>query len=115
MPYGVGEVLGDQVTGRTCYMPQIVPSGSAQTVEELDHRDEAILQQAQPGEATDLVPLDPGEPDKCVQVGGSLTGQLRDELIAFLRMNADLFAWTPADMPGILAGVMVHKLGLNTD
>ncbi|GMH29512.1 hypothetical protein Nepgr_031355 [Nepenthes gracilis] len=62
-------------------MAQIAPSGRTGTVGELDHRDETTLQQAQPGEATDLVPLDPGEPDKCVQIGGSLTGPLRDELI----------------------------------
>ncbi|GMH05016.1 hypothetical protein Nepgr_006856 [Nepenthes gracilis] len=59
-PNGVGEVLGDQVIGRTCYMSQIAPSGRTGTVGELDHRDETTLQQAQPGEATDLVPLDPG-------------------------------------------------------
>ncbi|GMH08787.1 hypothetical protein Nepgr_010627 [Nepenthes gracilis] len=48
----------------------------------------------------------------CVQIGGSLTGILRNELITFLQRNADIFAWTPADMPEILAEVMVHKLGL---
>ncbi|GMH26977.1 hypothetical protein Nepgr_028820 [Nepenthes gracilis] len=29
-------------------------------------------------------------------------------------MDADLFAWTPADMPGIPAEIIVHKLGLNS-
>ncbi|GMH25256.1 hypothetical protein Nepgr_027099 [Nepenthes gracilis] len=114
-PYGVGEVLGDQVTGRTCYRAQIAPSGRTGTVGELDHRHETTLQQAQPSEATDLVPLWTREPDKCVQIGGSLTGPLRDELITFLRRNADLFAWTLTDMLGISAEVMVHKLGLDPD
>ncbi|GMG98304.1 hypothetical protein Nepgr_000144 [Nepenthes gracilis] len=84
-------------------------------VGELDYRDETTLQQAQPGEATDLVPLNPEEPEKCVQIGGSLTGTLRAELIAFLQRNADIFAWTLANMPGISAKMMVHKLGLDHD
>ncbi|GMH15081.1 hypothetical protein Nepgr_016922 [Nepenthes gracilis] len=94
-------------------MSQIVPSGSTSTVGELNHRDETTLQQAQSGESTDLIPLNPKESEKCVQIGGSLTGTLRAELIAFLQQNVNLFAWTPADMPEISAKVMVHKLGLD--
>ncbi|GMH16048.1 hypothetical protein Nepgr_017889 [Nepenthes gracilis] len=41
----------------------------------------------QSGEATDLVPLNPKDLKKCMQNGGSLTGALRDKLIAQKRRN----------------------------
>ncbi|GMH21489.1 hypothetical protein Nepgr_023331 [Nepenthes gracilis] len=114
-PYGVGEVLGDQIIGRTCYMSQIAPSGRTSTAGELDHRDETTLQQAQPGETTDLVPLNPGGTGKvCARLAAhSPAPSALNRCV--LRRNADLFAWTPADMPGISAEVMVHKLGLDPD
>ncbi|GKV48613.1 hypothetical protein SLEP1_g55410 [Rubroshorea leprosula] len=37
----------------------------------------------------------------------------RAELIAFLRANNDVFAWTSADMPGIPNSVSQHKLSTN--
>ncbi|GMH25727.1 hypothetical protein Nepgr_027570 [Nepenthes gracilis] len=72
MPYGVGEILGDQVTGRTCYMSQIAPNNRTITMGELDHRDETTLQQAQSGEETNLVPLnldDPKRPEMVHKLG----------------------------------------------
>ncbi|GKV01686.1 hypothetical protein SLEP1_g14226 [Rubroshorea leprosula] len=36
-----------------------------------------------------------------------------EELIAFLRANKDVFAWTSADMPGIPTSVFQHKLSTN--
>ena len=34
-------------------------------------------------------------------------------LVAFLRMNQDVFAWSHDDMPGIDPSVMVHRLNVN--
>ena len=34
----------------------------------------------------------------------------REELVRFLRLNLDVFAWQPNDMPAIDAEVMCHKL-----
>ena len=31
-------------------------------------------------------------------------------LVAFLRANADMFAWTPSDMPGVPREVIEHHL-----
>ncbi|XP_072087916.1 uncharacterized protein [Arachis hypogaea] len=39
----------------------------------------------------------------------------KDSLIRFLRENDDLFAWTPADMPGIDPSVITHKLAINPE
>ncbi|GKU95478.1 hypothetical protein SLEP1_g8835 [Rubroshorea leprosula] len=42
-----------------------------------------------------------------------LNPEERAELIAFLRANNDVFAWTSADMPGIPTSVCQHKLSTN--
>jgi hypothetical protein len=39
--------------------------------------------------------------DHTTQIGSELPANLENELVTFLRKNVDLFAWTPADMPGI--------------
>ncbi|GMH31258.1 hypothetical protein Nepgr_033101 [Nepenthes gracilis] len=112
-PWGVGEVLGDQEMGRTCYLSQINPVGPCCPDEDLDLRDETSLQQAQSGEETEAIPLNPSEPERCINVRRSLQPVERDRLITFLRANSDVFARIPADMPGIPAEVIVHKLGLD--
>ena len=33
-------------------------------------------------------------------------------LVDFLRANADIFAWSPSDMPGIPRGVAEHSLDI---
>ncbi|XP_025669918.1 uncharacterized protein [Arachis hypogaea] len=47
---------------------------------------------------------------QCTYVGEALEGADRARLIHILRQNADLFAWTPDDMPGINPEVICHKL-----
>ena len=37
----------------------------------------------------------------------------REEIIAFLRENMDVFAWQPSDMPGIDAKVICHQLHID--
>ncbi|XP_077237166.1 uncharacterized protein LOC143878818 [Tasmannia lanceolata] len=51
--------------------------------------------------------------EKLVRIGSSLGDSVREELIQFLRRNADVFTWTPADMPGIDSEVRVHKLNVD--
>jgi hypothetical protein len=44
------------------------------------------------------------------KISTDLSQELECKLIAFLRLNADLFAWTPADMPGIDPDFIFHNL-----
>ena len=37
------------------------------------------------------------------------------ELLAFLRENSDVFAWTPSDIPGVDPTVITHRLNVNPD
>ena len=38
---------------------------------------------------------------------------IRQALVAFLKMNQDVFAWSHEDMPGIDLLVIVHRLNVN--
>ncbi|XP_072061946.1 uncharacterized protein [Arachis hypogaea] len=51
--------------------------------------------------------------DKFTYVGLTLSPEEKSSFRAFLQQNADLFAWTPADMPGIDPSIISHKLALD--
>ena len=54
--------------------------------------------------------LNDGNEEHMMQIGSSLDQVTKKSLISFLYVNVDMFAWTPADMPGIDPEVMTHQL-----
>jgi len=50
------------------------------------------------------------DPSKNFKIGKDLPKTSRAQLVACLRENADLFAWSAADMPGINPSVACHQL-----
>ncbi|XP_077232452.1 uncharacterized protein LOC143869779 [Tasmannia lanceolata] len=78
-----------------------------------DLRDETRTMINQPAE--DLIPIALYEDDqeKLVSIGSTLSDDSREELVLFLRKNADIFAWAPAGMPEIDPDVIVHKLSVD--
>ncbi|CAO2822583.1 unnamed protein product, partial [Amaranthus hypochondriacus] len=50
--------------------------------------------------------------DKTVRIGADLDPQVRLHLIEVLRQNADLFAYSIADMPDIDPEVVTHKISV---
>jgi hypothetical protein len=67
----------------------------------------------EPAEAVKSVPLDPSN-DACKQVwiGSELDPKQEAVLVDFLRPNAEVFAWSPSDMPGISRDVVEHSLDI---
>ncbi|GKV10424.1 hypothetical protein SLEP1_g21788 [Rubroshorea leprosula] len=59
------------------------------------------------------VHIDDRDLSRKTQIGTRLSPKERAELIAFLRANNDVFAWTSADMLGIPTSVSQHKLSTN--
>ncbi|XP_072062012.1 uncharacterized protein [Arachis hypogaea] len=53
------------------------------------------------------------EEGKYTYLGIALKNDEQDRLTELLRQNVDLFAWTPADMPGIDPNVVCRKLAIN--
>jgi len=57
----------------------------------------------------ELVPFG-DDPSKNFKIGEDIPKLVKVQLIACLRENADLIAWSAADMPGIDASVACHQL-----
>ncbi|GKU99754.1 hypothetical protein SLEP1_g12552 [Rubroshorea leprosula] len=68
---------------------------------------------AAPVEDVEEVQIDDRDLRRKTQIGTKLNPKERAELIAFLRANKDVFAWTSTDMPGIPTSVFQHKLSTN--
>ncbi|XP_059668821.1 uncharacterized protein LOC132313902 [Cornus florida] len=59
------------------------------------------------------VKIDHEKPDRTTRVGTKLTEEERLELTNFLIRNADVFAWSHSDMPGINHAVSCHSLNVD--
>lgn len=46
-------------------------------------------------------------------IGTGLTDKYKSALVNFLRANRDIFAWKPADMPGVPKELIEHSLNVN--
>jgi hypothetical protein len=54
-----------------------------------------------------------GDSGKKVYIGSQLPQPMKEDLVAFLRHNNDVFVWSHEDMPGIDPLVIVHKLNVD--
>lgn len=61
-----------------------------------------------------LIPVLLGDdPNKTIQIGVLLLLNLYEQLVAFLRENANVFTWSTFDMLGISSNVIVHRLNID--
>ncbi|GKV53120.1 hypothetical protein SLEP1_g59664, partial [Rubroshorea leprosula] len=86
------------------------PGQQTMSISDIEHRPEGVEQKAEPVEPVETVPLNPDVPERTVKIGTKLTEEERAELLEFLRVNQDVFAWTTDEMPGIPTELTVHKL-----
>ncbi|GKV31653.1 hypothetical protein SLEP1_g40325 [Rubroshorea leprosula] len=129
-PTGIATLRGNQEVAQHYYITSVTQpqKGKDQTpevnpkripdnqqvmgVEIVDNRPEDETRAA-PVEDVEEVQIDDRDPSRKTQIGTKLNPEERAELIAFLRANKDVFAWTSADMPGIPTSVFQHKLSTN--
>ncbi|GKV53174.1 hypothetical protein SLEP1_g59712, partial [Rubroshorea leprosula] len=125
---GVGVLKGNQKMARACYQDTFkkvelaaAPAGSenhrptqlgqqTMSISDIKHRPEGVEQKAEPVEPVETVPSNPDVLERTVKIGTKLIEEERAELLEFLRVNQDVFAWTTNEMPGIPAELTVHKL-----
>ncbi|GKV32843.1 hypothetical protein SLEP1_g41411 [Rubroshorea leprosula] len=86
------------------------PGQQTMSISDIEHRPEGVEQKTEPVEPVETVPLNLDMPKRTVKIGTKLTKEERAELLEFLRVNQDVFAWTIDEMPGIPAELTVHKL-----
>uniref|UniRef100_A0A2N9IZQ4 RNase H type-1 domain-containing protein n=1 Tax=Fagus sylvatica TaxID=28930 RepID=A0A2N9IZQ4_FAGSY len=103
--HGIGEVRGDQVAARECYLTSLRPEGQNKT---MTIEEQKIL--VKPSEELDTIELEDGHPERTTKIGANLPPKMKESLVQFLKNNKDVFAWSHEDMPGINPSIISHKL-----
>nr|XP_025665327.1 uncharacterized protein LOC112764025 [Arachis hypogaea] len=119
----VATIHGDLQEARQCYNVSLKPirrntetrinsiQSGAPNLTELDPRAD-FQERPLPNEDLQKVALT-SDPAKFTFIGTSMKNEVRTKIISFLCANADLFAWTSGDMPGISPSVITHKLAVS--
>ena len=110
MEYGIGELRGDQVAARECYIAMLEMEDHQQT---MCIREQRTM--AEPVKELEEVILDESRPGRTTRMGTLANPTIRQDLVGFLRMNQDVFAWSHEDMPGIDPSIIVHRLNVNPE
>ena len=103
MEYGIGQVQGDQLATKECYLAMLAMDEHVQTMNIEERR---VV--AEPTEVLEDIPLEEGNPEKCTRIGTSMKEKTKQDLIHFLRKSIDVFTWSHEDMPGIDPSVITH-------
>uniref|UniRef100_A0A2N9J6Z4 Integrase catalytic domain-containing protein n=1 Tax=Fagus sylvatica TaxID=28930 RepID=A0A2N9J6Z4_FAGSY len=103
-----GEVRGDQVAARECYLASLGSGGQNQT---MTIEEQKIL--VKPSGELDTIELEDGRPERTTKIGADLPQKMKESLVQFLKDNKDVFAWSHEDMPGINPSIISHKLNVD--
>ena len=74
--HGVGQVQGDQLAARECYLAMLAMDEQVQT---LNIEKKRVI--AEPNEALADISLDESNPERCIRVGVDLEGKIKEDLI----------------------------------
>uniref|UniRef100_A0A2N9F606 Reverse transcriptase/retrotransposon-derived protein RNase H-like domain-containing protein n=1 Tax=Fagus sylvatica TaxID=28930 RepID=A0A2N9F606_FAGSY len=96
--YGIGEVRGDQVVARECYLASLGSEWQNQTMK-IEEQKTLV----KPSEELDTINLEEECPEKATKVGANLPPQMKESIVQILKNNNDVFAWSHEDMSGIEA------------
>uniref|UniRef100_A0A2N9E4H4 Uncharacterized protein n=1 Tax=Fagus sylvatica TaxID=28930 RepID=A0A2N9E4H4_FAGSY len=106
--HGIGEVRGDQVAARECYLASLGSGGQNQTMSIEEQR---VL--VKPSGELATIELEDGRPERTTKIGADLPPKIKESLVQFLKDNKDVFAWSHEDMPGINPSIISHKLNVD--
>uniref|UniRef100_A0A2N9HZF6 Uncharacterized protein n=1 Tax=Fagus sylvatica TaxID=28930 RepID=A0A2N9HZF6_FAGSY len=106
--HGIGEVRGDQVAAKECYLASLESGGQNQT---MTIEEQKIL--VKPSGELDTIELEDGRPERTTKIGADLPPKMKESLVQFLKDNKDVFAWSHEDMPGINPSIISHKLNVD--
>ena len=106
--YRVGEVKGDQVVARECYIAMLEMNDHQQTMYKEEQRT-----MAEPVEELEEVTFNDSRPKRTTRMGTLASQPVRQALTTFLRENQDVFACSHKDMPGIDPSVIVRRLNVS--
>ncbi|XP_021867331.2 uncharacterized protein [Spinacia oleracea] len=125
-------VHGSQETARSCYLTAIKAPGRMVpktnlareanmptkrkrgdlSMENFDERPVCIPRPAADGETREIELVE-GVPERTVRIGADMEADQQVNLISLLRENADVFAFSADEMPGISPDIIVHRLNVD--
>ena len=85
--HGVGQVQGDQLAVKECYLIMLAMDEQVQT---MNIEEKRIV--AEPTEVLEDISLDENNPEMCTRVGTDLEEMIKKDLVHFLKKNIDVFA-----------------------
>ncbi|KAL0427539.1 UNVERIFIED_CONTAM: hypothetical protein Slati_2928700 [Sesamum latifolium] len=127
-PRRVGEVQGDPLQSRKCYVEavrkgqkknvddalnQVPPSKKGKMPEGEDSEETETSAKVQPAEELLNIEIIPGNPNKTTRIGSHLGEEAKKEITLCLQRNVDIFAWTPQDLEGIDPQIITHHLNID--
>ncbi|XP_004293129.1 PREDICTED: enzymatic polyprotein-like [Fragaria vesca subsp. vesca] len=128
-PAGIVTIRGDQLAARGCYAinqdngrrrVEILISGSPKTLTTDAYEDPRVnatiegTEAKRPGsvEETELICISNEFLARTTKIGTGLPPRVKEKLMCFLKANNKAFAWSYADVPGILRDIVTHRLGI---
>ncbi|KAL0417239.1 UNVERIFIED_CONTAM: hypothetical protein Slati_3555800 [Sesamum latifolium] len=115
-PGGIGEVQGDPLQFRRCYVDAVrrgekrdgddtqdkaPPNKKGKAPEKKISKITETPTKVQPPEELLNIQIIPGDPDKTTRIGSHLGEEAKKGITLCLQHNADIFAWTPQDLEGL--------------
>ena len=108
MAYGIGEVQGDQLAVRECYLAMLVMEESMKTMNIEERR--TIAEPIEVLEDVRDVHLDKSNPKGFTRIRTSMEEKTNQDLVRFLKKCTNVFAWSHKDMPEIDPSVITYHL-----
>ena len=105
--YRVGQVQGDQLATRECYLAMFSMDEQVQMM-----NIEEMRVVAKPTEALEDIPLDENNPKRYTRVGADIEKKTKQDLFQFLKKSINVFAWSHKDIPGIDPSIITHHLNV---
>lgn len=105
--HGVGQVQGDQLAVRKCYLAILAMD---EQVQAMNIEEKRVV--VEPIEVLEDIFLDENDPERCTRVGADLEEKIKNDLVQFLKKNTDVFVWNHENMPGIDPSVITHRLNV---
>ena len=105
--YRVGQVQGDQLATRECYLVMLAMD---EHVQAMNIEESKVV--VEPTKVLENISLDENNLEKYTRVGASMEKKTKQDLVQFLEKSIDVFAWSHEDMPGIDPSVITHRLNV---
>ena len=85
--HGIGEVRGDQLAARECYLASLGTEGKNQT---MTIEEQKTL--VEPSKELNTIILDEEHPEKSTRISINLSFKMGESIVHFLKDNKDVFA-----------------------